>query len=124
MKSNNLKQLGAQLTGAGLVVMVLATQAMADSSLSNGVQAAQPDGASNNLFGGQGIFTVISNTLIFLVGAISVIMLIVGGLRYVLSSGNSSSVEGAKNTILYAVIGIIVAASAFAISTFVVSKFS
>ena len=58
----------------------------------------------------------------FIVGAVAVIMLIIGGLRYVLSSGNSSSVEGAKNTILYAIIGIVVAALAFAAVTFVSSK--
>ena len=57
-----------------------------------------------------------------MVGAISVIMLIIGGLRYVLSSGNASAVEGAKNTILYALIGIVVAALSFAMVRFVVDK--
>ena len=69
-------------------------------------------------------FKTISNTLIVIVITVSVIMLIVGGLKYVLSSGNSSSVEGAKNTILYAVIGIIVALLAAAIVNFVVGKFA
>ena len=48
-------------------------------------------------------------------------MLIVGGLRYVLSSGESSAVKGAKDTILYAIIGIVIAIVAFAIVQFVTS---
>jgi TRAP-type C4-dicarboxylate transport system permease small subunit len=64
-------------------------------------------------------FQGIANTLIFIVGSISVIMIIIGGLRYVISNGDQKSVEGAKNTILYAVIGIIMAIAAFAIVTFV-----
>ncbi len=80
-------------------------------------QAAQSQ--PNNLFGPDGVFQQISNILIFLVGAISVIMLIFGGLRYVISSGEKGAVEGAKNTILYAVIGIVVAILAYAIVGFV-----
>ena len=68
------------------------------------------------------VWTDTVQALIFLVGAISVIMLIIGGLRYVLSSGNATAVEGAKNTIMYALIGIVVAALAFAMVRFVVDK--
>ena len=54
------------------------------------------------------------------VGALSVIMIIFGGLKYVLSAGDSRAVDSAKSTILYAVIGLIVALLAFAIVNFVV----
>jgi hypothetical protein len=125
MQVRNIKKHGAQLAGAGMTVAILANQAFASSidALNQGVDASKPTGAQTDLFGGSGIFTVISNTLIFLVGAISVIMLIIGGFRYVISSGNSSAVEGAKNTILYAIIGIVVAAAAYAVVYFVVGKF-
>jgi hypothetical protein len=65
------------------------------------------------------IFAGIANTLIFLVGAISVIMIIIGGLRYVTSNGDSKATEGAKNTILYACIGVVVAIASFAIVSFI-----
>ncbi len=65
----------------------------------------------------------IVNTLLLIVGVISVIVLIVSGLRYVISAGNSSSVKSAKDGILYAVVGIIVAASGYAISSFISGRF-
>jgi hypothetical protein len=69
-----------------------------------------------------GIFAGIANALIFLVGAISVIMIIIGGLRYVISNGDSKQIAAAKDTILYAVIGIIVAIAAYAIVRFVTTS--
>lgn len=86
----------------------------------NGANCAAPTGATNNLFANGGLFNKLSNTLIFIVGAVAVIMLIVGGLQYVLSAGNEKSVGTAKNTILYAIIGIIVAVIAYAIVNFVI----
>lgn len=87
-----------------------------------GVECTQPTGVPTKLFGTGSIFTTIANVLIFLVGTAAVIFLIIGGLRYVLSQGNASAVEGAKNTILYAIIGIIVAVMAFAIVNFVLTN--
>ena len=65
----------------------------------------------------------ITNVLLFVVGAISVIMIIYGGIQYVTSSGDSSKVQNAKNTILYSIVGIVVAILAYAITNFVVSAF-
>ena len=61
----------------------------------------------------------IINILLFLIGAIAVIMIIIGGLRYVTSGGDQGQITGAKNTILYAVIGLVIAVMAFAIVNFV-----
>lgn len=71
----------------------------------------------------QNTFEDIANTLIFFVGAIAVIMLIIGGLRYVLSGGDNSAVTSAKNTILYALVGVVVAFAAWAIVDFIVRAF-
>jgi hypothetical protein len=57
-------------------------------------------------------------------GAISVIMIIIGGLRYVISGGNATAVTAAKNTILYAIVGVIVALLAYAIINFVLDSFT
>ena len=69
------------------------------------------------------IFGFVANALIFLVGAISVIMIIIGGLRYVTSNGDAKATASAKDTILYAVVGIVVSIAAFAIVTFVTTNF-
>ena len=66
-------------------------------------------GEGRDIFGPDGLFSDLTSIMIFIVGAVSVIMLIVGGMRYVLSSGDQNAVTGAKNTILYAIIGIVVA---------------
>jgi hypothetical protein len=70
----------------------------------------------------QAFFKNIVNILIFIVGAISVIMIIVGGIRYVVSNGDQAAVTGAKNTILYAVVGIVVTVMAYAIVNFVINS--
>ena len=94
-------------------------------NVSTGKDCAKGAGVEDNLFSGSdSLFKTVTNVLLFLIGAVSVIMLIVGGLRYVLSNGDSSAVTSAKNTILYAVIGIIVALLAYAIVNFVVSSFT
>lgn len=68
------------------------------------------------------IHTVI-NILLYVLGAIAVLMIVIGGIRYTTSNGDSSAVKGAKDTILYAVIGLIVAIMAYSIVNFVVSWF-
>lgn len=78
-------------------------------------------GQATSLFGSGGIFTTVINVLLFIIGAISVIMLIVGGIRYTTSAGNSTAVTGAKNTIMYAIIGLIIAFLAYAIVNWVLS---
>lgn len=86
----------------------------AQSAVQSGVDAARGTGVPSTLFGDGSIITTITNTLLFLVGALAVIMIIWGGIRYATSAGNSSSVTAAKNTILYAIVGLIIAFLAFA----------
>lgn len=61
--------------------------------------------------------------LLFAIGTISVIMIIVGGIRYVISNGEAARIKSAKDTILYAVIGLIVSLLAYAIVNFVLNQF-
>lgn len=68
------------------------------------------------------LFRSIVNILLFIVGAISVIMLIVGGIRFVVSSGDASQVQSARNTIIYSLVGVVVAFMAFAMVNFVVGR--
>lgn len=95
-----------------------------DVNIVEGVDCAKGKGSQEELFAGDGsLFKTITNVLLFLIGAVSVIMLIIGGFRYVLSNGDSTQVTNAKNTIFYAVIGIVVALLAYAIVNFIVSSF-
>lgn len=64
----------------------------------------------------------IINTMLFVLGMIAVIMIVVGGMRYTISNGDASQIKAAKDTILYAVIGLVVAIMAFAIVNFVVTQ--
>lgn len=66
----------------------------------------------------------IVNILLFVLGAIAVIIIVIGGLRYVLSSGDAGAIKGAKDTILYAIVGLIVALLAYAIVNFVITQFT
>jgi len=63
------------------------------------------------------------NTLVFIVGFLSVLGIIIGGILYVTSSGDSSNVTKAKNTILYSIVGLVVAILAYAIVRFVIQLF-
>jgi hypothetical protein len=67
-------------------------------------------------------FNTVSNILLFLAGAVAVVMIIIGGIRYVTSNGDQNQITGAKNTIMYAVIGVIVTICAYAIINFVTAQ--
>lgn len=114
--------------GFGVASFAMAGPALAANNcdpntltIDNGAQCAKADSAKENLFAPDGVFSVVANTLIFLVGAVAVIFLIVGGLRYVVSNGDPKNVEAAKNTILYAIVGIVVAVISFALVQFVIN---
>ncbi|MDB5165233.1 MAG: hypothetical protein JWM00_123 [Candidatus Saccharibacteria bacterium] len=95
-----------------------------DLSATCGAGSAQGNEQQADLFGANGIFKTVTNVLLFIIGAISVIMLIIGGIRYTVSGGDSAAVTSAKNTILYAIVGIIVALLAYAVVNFVLGSFT
>lgn len=71
----------------------------------------------------KGITNVV-NVLLFILGAIAVIMIIIGGIRYTTSNGDAGNTKAAKDTILYAVVGLVVAILAYAIVNFVIGAFT
>lgn len=90
-------------------------------TLQEGAEAARCDGCPADLFGDTGVFKQVTNTILYIVGIVAVIMLIIGGIRYVTSGGDAKKVTDAKNTVLYAIIGLVIAFLAFAIVNFVIS---
>ncbi len=112
------------LTVAFAFALIVTPAVGAVGSIQDGANAARGTDQTANLFGSTGIFQTITNVLLFVLGAISVIMIIIGGLRYVVSGGNSANVTAAKNTILYAIVGVIIAILSYAIINFVLSTFT
>ena len=113
----------ALLVSAGLGVAVAAPVAYAAPAdeVQKGINLA--GGGSGSTDAGD-IISLIVKVLMFIIGAISVIMIIVGGIRYTISQGDSSAVTSAKNTILYSIIGLVVAILAYAAVKFVVGSFA
>lgn len=64
----------------------------------------------------------ITNVMFYILGILAVIMIIAGGIRYTISAGDASKVKAAKDTVLYSVVGLIVALLAWAIVRFVVDR--
>ena len=115
------KTIAQIITGVSAALILYAGKVMA-ISVQEGAEAAKADGMPEELIGETGVFTRITNTVLYIVGIISVIRLIYGGLRYILSGGDSKKVTDAKNTILYAIIGLIISILAYAIVNFVINN--
>lgn len=74
---------------------------------------------------GKGAMDVVNNVInviLSLVGIVAVIMIIIGGINFVISQGDANKVTKARNTILYGVVGLVIAILAFGIVNFVLSS--
>ena len=74
---------------------------------------------------GDGLFSVIRTVIqvmLIIGGIIAVIMIIIGGIRYMTSNGDQADVKAAKDTILYSIVGLVVAMGGYAIVTWVVGQ--
>lgn len=109
------------VVGIGFVATPALVYASPAEEIQNGVNKIGGDDDQPKL---EDAIKDIVNVLLFILGAIAVIMIIIGGIRYATSNGDSSQITGAKNTILYAVIGLIVAILAYAIVNFVLDALS
>ncbi|MCA9309287.1 hypothetical protein KC973_02830 [Candidatus Saccharibacteria bacterium] len=69
-----------------------------------------------------GVIQRVVNMFSIVVGAVSVIMIIIGGFRYIISGGDSTAVTAAKNTILYAIVGLVIVLFAQVIVRFVITN--
>ena len=105
----------------GVVILVgsNAVYASPASEINSGVEAAGGGGAPDL---GSQVVTIV-NMMLFILGAIAVVMIVIGGIRFVTSNGDASGVKGAKDTIMYSVVGLVVALMAYAIVNFVLTAF-
>lgn len=119
------------------VLAIIITGIVSIAVMPVAVQAAQLHGACDKgLYGGEDCDLVKHNEIdnshstistpiswaFWLLAAIAVIMIIVGGIKYVTSQGNQQQLQSAKSTILYAVVGLLVAIAARAIVQLVVDS--
>jgi len=70
-----------------------------------------------------GVIRTIIQVMLIIGGIIAVIMIIIGGVRYMTSNGDATDVKAAKDTILYSIVGLVVAMGGYAIVTWVVGQF-
>ncbi len=114
-------------------VMCLATAFTVASPVSLPVYADAKDevkkGADMTNSGGSAkqdlpdVITTIINVMLFIAGALAVIMIIYGGIRYITAHGDEKQVKVAKDTIVYSVVGLIIAIIAYALVTFIFNRF-
>lgn len=118
----------AALLAGGLAVAPVYAAGTCDTNAGLGgavsSDCSQGQNTPTNLFGDGGIVTTVINTMLFIVGILSVIMIIYAGIRYTTAHGDKSQVEGAKSTLMYAIVGLIVSIIAYAVVNWVVSLWS
>jgi hypothetical protein len=88
---------------------------------SQGSEACNVTGA-NPVTGTGGTLAKVSRLIAFIAGIAAVIIITIGGIMYALSGGDAGKVSAAKNTILYAAIGLVVVIFAQGIIVFVLNK--
>ena len=127
------------LSAPGLVPAVASAQTGCGNigtGIADGANAATPNNGGGNIDSCSSTNATNANSEIgkiaqnvvnifsYVVGAIAVIMIIYGGFRYITSGGDSNSVGSAKNTLIYAIVGLVIVALAQIIVHFVLNQTS
>lgn len=97
-------------------------QARATAREGNPVACTEDRPNENPLYGPDGIIVKIANLLAFATGIAAVIVIIVAGIQYMVSTGDATKINNAKNAIIYAVVGLVVIVAARTIVVFMISK--
>lgn len=104
--------------------MLYSTRVYAACNITGGVQSGADCAKGSNVPTSLDVqIQNVTNLLLTAIGIIAVIMVIIGGIRYAVSGGDENGTRAAKDTILYAIIGLVVALLAYAIVNFVLTKF-
>lgn len=91
----------------------------AGNTYSNGVCTAP----GKELTGSPSSFlNTFTNLMLYIAGAVAVIVIIIGGIRYITSTGDAMRIKQAKDTILYGIVGLIIAIIAWALVNFIVRQ--
>lgn len=108
-------------SSAGVVTVGAARNAMTPCDIDSGSSLCK-DFNDPNKNNEDKLISNIIETLLFIVGAVSVIVIIIAGIRYTTSGGSQQAVEGAKKMIIGGVAGLVIAIFAYAIVKWVVFR--
>lgn len=106
------------LTSASLA---LATTGVVHAQVDQGLTDADPGTVTGKL---PDLIHNLINILLYIVGVAAVVMMIIGGIRYIVSGGDQQAVTNAKNTILYSIVGLVIAMLAFVAVQYVFNQVS
>lgn len=117
------------LVPAAVPITVHAAEAEIEESLCSGAElefTSNPNcsNTSNAEQSVNDILAMVINIFSVVVGIIAVVMIIVGGIRFVLSGGDSAATSAARNTIIFAIVGLVVVALAQIIVRYVLNRVS
>jgi type IV secretion system pilin len=120
-KLRQLIMAGLVVAGVGSAMLSVPTHAVnvfdqCGANAESSVCAARNDDAPSM------VKTVI-NILLYVLGIISVVMIVIGGIRFATADGDPSGVKSARNTVVYSVVGLVVALLSFAIVNYVLGQF-
>ena len=110
---------------------VFGTSVLSTASLSGSASAQVSEGINTattsemkgkSIDGKDGLIKTVVNVLLWAVGILSVIMIIFSGFRYITSAGDASKTKSARSTLIYSVVGLIVAIMAWAIVNMVINR--
>ena len=104
---------------------IVAPTALATDGYSNASKYTSGEKAGTGAGQGTNLMTVLQtiiNVALGVIGFVAVVMIIMGGVQYTTSSGDAAKVTKAKNTILYGIVGLVIALLAFAIVNFVLTN--
>lgn len=125
MLATFVKKIGILSLIASLLMVVAVAPTLSAIDITEGSQDESnkvlADNQDNDDFA-----TIVGNVIalfLFVLGIAAVFMIIFGGFRYVTSNGDSGKLESAKNTILYSVVGLVVAIFAYALVNFTLGLF-
>ena len=109
----------AVITIGGLVTACTPVYADASDEVQAGFEAAGGTGSESLT----SIVGTVINTMLFIVGILSVIMIIYAGIRFITASGNAQQVSTAKNILIYSVVGLVISIIAYAVVNWVIGLF-
>ena len=116
----------AIMTCAVFGASVLSTASLPGSvsaQVSKGIDTATTsEMQGKSIDGKDGLIKTVVNILLWAVGILSVIMIIFSGFRYITSAGDASKTKSARSTLIYSVVGLIVAIMAWAIVNMVINR--
>ena len=116
----------AIMTCAVFGASVLSTASLSGSvsaQVSKGIDTATTsEMQGKSIDGKDGLIKTVVNILLWAVGILSVIMIIFSGFRYITSAGDASKTKSARSTLIYSVVGLIVAIMAWAIVNMVINR--